>query len=181
MEFTVEQQEQIRTWLAQGESLSEVQNRIKSEFGIVITYMDLRMLVLELGASVKDKPEPQPKVDKGRAAGMPPGAPRDEIPHPADFEDEEGYAPQDEAPFDDDGTDDGVLPRVTVTIDRIVRPGAMISGEVVFGDGEKGAWLIDEYGRFGLDPQTPGYQPSQEQLQSFQNTLRTELRRHGYG
>jgi hypothetical protein len=60
-------------------------------------------------------------------------------------------------------------------------PGAIVSGDVTFSDGVKARWLIDQYGRFGLDPEKPGYKPTNEDLQAFQMQLRTELRRHGYG
>ncbi len=168
MELTTQQYEQIRAWLSAGATLSDVQKSLKSEYGITMTYMDLRMLVLEIGAAVQDKPEP-----------VKPALPPDNT---QEAEEEDPYAEEfdDESPggaLDNDPTAD----RVVVSIDRVVRPGAMVSGEVTFSNGEKGKWLIDNYGRFGLDPDTPGYKPTEVDLMHFQNKLRSELRRHGYG
>ena len=53
------QKEQVRQWAAEGAGLSEIQRRIKDEFGISMTYMDVRFLMLDLHADVKDKPEPK--------------------------------------------------------------------------------------------------------------------------
>jgi hypothetical protein len=176
MELTEPQRQKVKEWLASGASLSDVQKNLKSEFGIALTYMDVRLLVLEIGAEVKDKPEPKqeprPEQPRPEAAGHPP--PEDDP-----------YADE----FDDGGAADGAPPpggagnaaSVSVSLDRVVRPGAMVSGDVTFSDGNKGKWLIDQYGRFGLDPDTPGYRPSPADLQAFQLKLRDELRRHGYG
>jgi hypothetical protein len=56
----------------------------------------------------------------------------------------------------------------------------MFSGDVTFSDGVKARWMIDQIGRFGLDPEKPGYRPSDADLQAFQLQLRSELQRHGY-
>ncbi|MEO1825426.1 MAG: hypothetical protein ABGZ31_06925, partial [Roseibacillus sp.] len=64
---------------------------------------------------------------------------------------------------------------VEVTTDEVTRPGAMVSGRVTFSDGAKAIWLIDEYGRPGLEPETPGYQPSESDLSEFEKHLRALL------
>ncbi len=61
---------------------------------------------------------------------------------------------------------------VSVTMDAITLPGTLVSGKVAFSDGETGIWMIDQSGRPGLDPDTPGYRPSQEDLIDFQDQLR---------
>lgn len=61
---------------------------------------------------------------------------------------------------------------VNVTMDAITLPGTLVSGKVAFSDGETGIWMIDQSGRPGLDPDTPGYRPSQEDLIDFQDQLR---------
>ena len=173
MELTEQQHQKVKEWLAEGASLSDVQKNLKNEFGIALTYMDVRLAVLEIGAAVKDKPEPKP------VAPPPPPPPPPEQMSPED----DPYADE----FDDGAADDALPPdgaagsSVSISLDRVVRPGAMVSGDVTFSDGNKGKWLIDQYGRFGLDPDTPGYQPSQADLRDFQLKLRDELRRNGYG
>jgi len=64
---------------------------------------------------------------------------------------------------------------VSVSVDGITRPGAMVSGKVTFSDGEAGTWLIDSMGRPSLDPDSPGYRPSQEDVVAFQEALQKEL------
>jgi len=54
----------------------------------------------------------------------------------------------------------------------------MVSGTVTFTDGMKGLWLIDEMGRPSIDPDQPGYQPTQADLVAFQAKLRELLQGH---
>src|SRR5438552_13268386 len=54
------QKKSVIEWIAQGMKLSEIQRRINSEFGIVATYMEVRLLVDDLKLTPKD-PEPPPK------------------------------------------------------------------------------------------------------------------------
>jgi len=68
---------------------------------------------------------------------------------------------------------------VTVTMDHLALPGSMVSGKVVFSDGESGIWMLDQTGRPGLDPDTPGYRPSQEDVLEFQTQLRELIRKSG--
>lgn len=172
MELTEQQREAVKTWLAAGASLSDVQKNLKSEYGLTMTYIDVRLLVLEIGAEVKDKPEPKPEKPV-----PPPPAPMEDDPYADEVETE---------PLPADGSESGLPPdeagggNVTMTMDRLVVPGAMVSGDVTFSDGVKARWLIDQYGRFGLEPETPGYRPSNADLQAFQVQLRMELQRHGY-
>ncbi len=65
---------------------------------------------------------------------------------------------------------------VRVSRDEIVIPGMMFSGKVQFSDGEKALWYVDESGRLGLDPDTAGYRPSQEDIMAFQTQLKQTLR-----
>jgi hypothetical protein len=69
--------------------------------------------------------------------------------------------------------------KVTVTMDTLTLPGAMVSGKVTFSDGETAIWLLDRSGRPGLDPDTPGYRPTQEDILEFQKQLRVLLEKSG--
>jgi len=69
--------------------------------------------------------------------------------------------------------------KVTATIDQITRPGAMISGRATFSDGEKAEWYLDQTGRLGLNPTTPGYRPSQQDVVDFQVELEKLARSQG--
>lgn len=64
---------------------------------------------------------------------------------------------------------------VSVSVDTITLPGSLVSGKVTFSDGETGVWMIDQTGRPGLDPDTAGYRPSQEDVMEFQTKLRALL------
>ena len=171
--MTLSEQERLAVsgWLAEGASLSDVQRNLKDAFGIALTYMDVRLLVLEIGAEVKDKPEPKP--------------PQQPI-APSPQEETYGDGMPEDVPYPeaDEGAEEPLPPMgdvsVNVSLDSIVVPGAMVSGTAVFSDGAKARWVIDRYGRFGLEPETEGYRPSQTDMQAFQVQLSTELRRKGY-
>jgi hypothetical protein len=70
--------------------------------------------------------------------------------------------------------------KVAVSMDSITRPGALVSGKVTFSDGQSADWQMDQYGRLGVAPKTPGYKPSQSDVASFQAELETALARLGY-
>ena len=64
---------------------------------------------------------------------------------------------------------------VRVSVSPIQRPGTVMSGDVVFSDGGKAEWMLDNAGRLGLNPETEGYSPPQQDLPEFQNKLREAL------
>ncbi len=68
---------------------------------------------------------------------------------------------------------------VTVTMDSLTLPGAMVSGKVTFSDGETAVWMLDQTGRPGLDPDTAGYRPNQEDIMEFQVQLRALIQKSG--
>jgi hypothetical protein len=68
---------------------------------------------------------------------------------------------------------------VSVTMDTLALPGALVSGKVEFSDGETAIWMLDQSGRPGLDPDTAGYRPSQPDIVEFQKQLRTLLESSG--
>lgn len=158
MTLTPEQVSAVRGWLADGASLSEVQARLRSEFGLHPTFLDVRMTVMELGAEVKDRVA-QVDADDVTKAKLPP------------------------KPHDDGTTPEATPPAggVTVAVDTLqVIPGALVSGTVVFSDGEKARWYFDQMGRFGFEPELPGYTPSKADMQDFQAKLRQELASRGF-
>jgi len=168
MMISEEQRNAVKAWLKAGASLADVQRRLKSEYDLTMTYMDVRLLVLEIGAEVQEEPEPVPPP------APPPPVPPTSAPAPrpgpwkadaAAAEPEDEGAPQ---------------PQVTLSIDRLIVPGAMVSGDVTFTDGTKARWLIDNQGRFGIEPEVKGYQPTEMDLRLFQLQLRAELQRKGY-
>ena len=63
-----------------------------------------------------------------------------------------------------------------VSKDEITIPGTLFSGKVVFSDGEKALWYVDQSGQLGLDPDTPGYRPVAADITAFQAELKKILR-----
>lgn len=64
---------------------------------------------------------------------------------------------------------------VSVEIDKITRPGAVVSGTARFSDGVSATWALDQTGRLMLDAGTEGYQPPAEDIHAFQDEIRKAL------
>lgn len=173
-----EQKQQVATWVRDGLGLAEVQRRLESEFGLRSTFMEVRFLVDDLDLSLIDpappkQPEPAATAQQHPAAGAA-GAP---VPQPGDAElEEDPYA--DEDPFGGEIPGGG---SATVSIDPVQRPGALVSGTVIFSDGESMGWQLDQMGRLGLIPgKTEGYRPSEPDIAAFQVELQKVLQRQGF-
>jgi hypothetical protein len=162
------QRSKVAEWIAQGLKLSEIQNRLISEFHVTLTYMDVRLLVDDLKLTPKD-PEPVKPVESVLAASaMPPAAgARSPAARP-------GVAAPTPGPLA------GGPRGVSVSVDQLTLPGAVASGKVTFSDGNTAAWQIDQTGRLGLIPAKPGYRPPASDVQPFQAALETELSKLGF-
>lgn len=143
-QLTEAQKTSLKQWAAEGASIADLQNHMKDEFQIGMTYMDARFMVLDLGIEIQTEKVEEPKA---------PDAAEELKPEPTGF--------------------------VEVTMDSIAAPGAMVSGKVTFSDGGTAVWMLDEQGRPGLDPDTPGYRPSEEDVMSFQKQLSELIRQKG--
>lgn len=140
-QLTPEQIAALHQRAAEGATMSDLQRHIKDEFGVTLTYMDTRFLILDLNIQLIEEPKTEEKkVEK--PAPIPTGT-------------------------------------VTVTMDTLTLPGAMVSGKVTFSDGETAVWMLDQTGRPGLDPDTAGYRPSQEDIMEFQVQLRSLIQKSG--
>ncbi|RYD34040.1 MAG: hypothetical protein EOP85_20205 [Verrucomicrobiaceae bacterium] len=64
--LTPEQKDSLKQWAAEGATMSDLQRRLKDDFGHTLTYMDTRFLILDLGielieeAKVEKKEEEKP-------------------------------------------------------------------------------------------------------------------------
>lgn len=154
MQLNEEQKNKVAEWIAEGLSLSDIQDRMGTQWSIRMTYMEARMLVDDLKLLPKDPivPASEKPAEETAPEGLPSG---------------------DAAAVEDAGS-------VSVTTDTLARPGAMISGRVTFSDGLTGMWHLDQYGRFNLIPPTPGYKPSEEDIQKIQPLLDRELAKAGF-
>jgi len=156
MTLTDEQKAAVIDWITGGLGLSEVQKKLRDDFNVSLTYMETRFLVDDLKLTLYDEPEDEP-------AAEPPSSDLDPV-APAEDIDPLAAAPG----------------GVTVTIDQIARPNAMISGKVTFSDGERADWSLDQMGRLGLQPDTTGYRPVEADVMKFQVELQRLARSQGF-
>ena len=109
--LTEDQKQAVARWAAEGATLNEIQGRLKGEFDLTLTYMETRLLVMELGVKLVDKP-------------------REKLPEPPptptarDTEDSDPNGEPDLEPMDAPAAGGS---KVTLTIDEITIPGTMVS------------------------------------------------------
>lgn len=138
--------------LNEGLKLNEIQKILEDEYDTRMTYLDLRMLAAELEVDwTKQDPPP---------------------PEPADEEDEDIVA---EAEIIDPPS------QVTVTVSKIARTDAAISGNYECPSGAKGEWIVDHYGRPGMIPAEGAPKPTEEEMKEFQEALVSQLQSGGMG
>lgn len=147
MNLSPELKEQLIGWVREGQSLSQLQRALE-EAGTKLTYMEVRFLLDDLAIDLPKATEPQ--EEEGDTAKPPV---QDTV--EADLEPAGGA--------------------VTVEVDRLTRPGAIASGSVVFSDGTKATWALDQMGRLALDAGSPDYRPPSEDIAEFQSQLRSAL------
>jgi hypothetical protein len=163
------QRQQVAKWIEEGLKLSEIQNKLASEFGVRMTYMEVRFLIDDLKLKPKDKePPPAPVLPKAAGAGAETAA-AGKQPTPL---------PDDEADFADEPLPGSA--NVSVSVDQVTRPGALVSGKVSFSDGQSADWYLDQTGRLGVVAKQQGYKPSQADIMAFQTELQNQLARMGY-
>lgn len=63
----------------------------------------------------------------------------------------------------------------TVTVSKLVRPGAAMSGEVKFASGAEAEWFVDSMGRLGLNPKPGSGSPTRQDIEEFQVELQKKL------
>jgi hypothetical protein len=163
MQMTDEQKQKAAAWIADGMKLSDIQNRIAEEFGVRLTYMDVRFLADDLKVMPKDPPEPVKP------------APAETTTTPASGDSADSASPiasPDEAPLTGG--------KVALTVDTLARAGTIVSGKVTFSDGKSAAWYLDQMGRLGVSPEEQGYRPPAGDVEEFQMQLDRELQKLGY-
>jgi len=157
------QRQRVTAWILQGAKLSEIQTRLAAELNLKLTYMEVRLLVDDLKLTPKDPEPPKAAAQIGAAptaGASPPPAGKETSPTPA--------------------TPPPATGSVSVTVDQLARPGAIVSGKVTFSDGQSADWYLDQTGRLGVVPKQQGYKPSAADVQQFQVALQNELARMGF-
>ena len=170
-QLTEEQKKTVAQWVAEGASLNDVQDRLKREFDITLTYLDARLLIMELGLKLQEKkqaeePKPEPPLEQAPAEG--------------EYADELTEAEAEILGDEVLPPEDGGSSSLSVSLDAITVPGTMVSGKVTFSDGKTGGWHVDQFGRLGLQPPEPGYQPPPADIPAFQQKLDSLLRQRGF-
>src|SRR5665213_3907785 len=128
------QRKKVADWIEEGLKLAEIQKRLESEFGMRVTYLDVRMLVDDLKLKPKDPilpPKPPAPATPAPEAGLPSG-------------------------------------KVSISVDQLTKPGALVSGKTTFSDGKQAEWYLDQAGRLAVLPAEKGYKPSPQDVQEFQ-------------
>ncbi len=156
--LTAQQRQLVEQWAAEGANLNQIQDRLRSECDTTLTYMETRLLIMELGVKIQDKPREVPPEEKP--------AP----PQPEPLADGElagtGDAPAGSA--------------LKVSVDEVPPPGAVISGRASFSDGVTVQWFMDEQGSFGMRGPASGYQPPPADIPAFQAELDNILQLRGF-
>lgn len=166
MDLSDSQKDQVKTWVSEGLSLAQIQNRISEDFGVILTYMDTRFLVddLQVDFPAEEKPAPSPHDELGDTS-----------------ESGESELKEEPSEWEDAGVDPEVASgSVKVEVDKVTRPGTVVSGNVTFSNGKSAGWQLDQMGRLGLIPGADEYKPSAEDIEAFQIALQQELQKHGY-
>ena len=168
--LSVEQKQIVAKWFQEGVSLNDIQKRIKEEFDLHIRYFDLRLLVSDMPAPVEAEEEKSEAVEDNAPSSE---LDRQEIPAP----DEE---PPPLTPVDGEANENSIPLDVEVSIDKIIIPGAIASGDVTFSDGVKAKWYVDQRGQLGLGGDVPpGYRPPTTDAPVFQSKLMALLQSKG--
>lgn len=156
----------VAGWIEAGLKLADIQKKLAADLGLHLTYMEVRFLVDDLKLMPKDPPPPPPvkEIPKTPAAPAASGQPADEA----------GPLP----PADEPGA--STPGKFSLTVDKITKPGALVSGNVTFSDGMTAMWYLDQYGRMGVVPKEKGYKPGAADVQQFQLALEAEMQKLGY-
>lgn len=170
MQLSDEQKQKVAAWLADGLSISDIQKKLGTDFGVSMTYMEVRFLIGDLKLQIVDKPaEHTPILGAKPAAPAPTPAP---APLPPGAAADPGALPEEALP--------PMTGNVKVSVDAITKSGALVSGQVSFSDGNTAAWHLDQTGRLGLVTKVAGYRPPQAEIIEFQAALQDELAKLGY-
>ena len=161
------QKQKVAGWLNEGLKLSEIQSRLARDLGVQLSYLEVRLLIDDLKLKPKDIERPKqaaPVVGAGKPSADSAGRTAPGL--------EEGEEPEEQPAL-------GGAKGVSVTVDHVARPGALVSGKVKFSDGKTADWYLDQFGRLGVTPAEQGYKPSQADVLAFQAELEKQMAKLG--
>ena len=131
--------------LNEGLTLNEIHKILSEKHSVKMTFMELRLLSSEI--EDMDWSQFDPKKEEP--------------------EEDETAGTQEVSGEVEEGTQ--------IEMHKVQRPGAMMSGSVVFLSGIKGQWMIDQFGSLDLALEDDTQQPTEEDMEDFQMTLRRKL------
>src|SRR5580658_754737 len=134
-----ERKQVVGELLAKGHTLSQIQDYFHKEKSDPITYMELRLLLSEM-PDVKLPEKELPKT-------LLPSA----VPTAAKVPGAEKEPP--------------MSAKLSISVDQVPAPGAMLSGYARFSSGAKAHWFLDEMGRLGLEPELGSSKPTEKDMQ----------------
>jgi len=179
---TKERDEYIASQLNAGVSLSDVQTKLAQEYGVKMTYFELRMLAMGLAVDWEKQDKPKPAATPAPVVAAPQEAAADDDDMAAaddfnanDAEDTEAEPTdddEDEEPDDDEAAADG---ETKIVLDETPHPGAALSGTAVFASGASGKWALSRNGRLGFEPDEGSKEPDENDWQLFQAELQKTL------
>jgi DNA-binding transcriptional MerR regulator len=149
---TDERKQIVKQLLAQGKSLSEIQNYLHTEKKDAVTYMELRLLLSEMpdvALPEKELPKPPPSTEPASDA--------------------KGESKS--------GAVGGQ--KLSISVEQVPAPGSMLSGYARFSSGAKAHWFLDQMGRLGVEPELGSEKPTQQDMQEFSTELRKMLQSGG--
>jgi hypothetical protein len=147
-----ERKQVVGQLLAKGHTLSQIQDHFHKEKNDPITYMELRLLLSEMpDAKLPEKELPKTLLPSAVPTAASTGAEK-EPPTSA---------------------------KLSISVDQVPAPGAMLSGYARFASGAKAHWLLDEMGRLGVDPELGSGKPTPQDMQEFTTELRRMLQQTG--
>jgi hypothetical protein len=150
-----ERKQIVAQLLQEGRTLSQIQDFLRNEQNDSITYMELRLLLSEMpDAKLPEKALPMVILPAAPTPAKPvgPGSPP-----PAAV----------------------AGGKLSISVDQVPAPGAMLSGYARFTSGAKAHWFLDEMGRLGLEPELGTGKPTQADMTEFSAELRKMLQSSG--
>ncbi len=174
---TKERDEYIASQLNAGVSLSDVQTKLAQEYGVKMTYFELRMLAMGLAVDWEKQDKPKPAATPAPVvAASPQEAATDDVADAndafeADAENVEPEADEEEAAEDEEAADG----ETKIVLDETPHPGAALSGTAVFASGASGKWALSRNGRLGFEPDEGSAEPDENDWQLFQAELQKTL------
>ncbi|MEC7357518.1 MAG: hypothetical protein VYC09_03680 [Verrucomicrobiota bacterium] len=177
MQLSEDQKKAIEEWIQSGADLNKIQQKLKEEFKLNLTYLDTRFLLGDLGLEIIEEEEEEEEEE------MDPVQPEEKedsaIKNGKESESQEQETLPEDPEEEKDNESENQTTNVNLTVDSLTQPQCIISGKVTFSDGKAAAWYIDQLGRLGLNPDEEGYSPTQEDLAVFQIELRNVLSKQG--